>query len=103
MSRPIRELTIDVRRLDKAHFFEGKPRKDGSVPLYCTLAVFANKDGVDQYGQDAFVVQGVSKAAREAGQKGPTVGNSRTPQQQAPKPAATPPPSAPADDDSVPF
>lgn len=101
MSLPIRELTIDVRRLQKAHFFEGKPRKDGSVPLYATLAVFENLEGVDQYGSDSFVVQTVSKTAREAGQKGPSVGNSRVPKGKAPASPVTT--TEQAEEDGVPF
>jgi hypothetical protein len=41
------------------------------------VVLFENKDGKGQYGDDGFVVQSVSKEAREAGVRGPIVGNWR--------------------------
>lgn len=93
---------IDVTKLDKAHFFKGQKG------IYADLVLIPNKDGTDQYGNDGFVSQGVSKDARDKGTKGAIVGNYRkvnrgndakpTPQQAKPAPA-------PADDDhdDVPF
>lgn len=66
------KLSINVTKVDKAHLIEGKAGK------YLELILNENKNGVDQYGNDGFVTQGVSKAAREAGQRGPIVGNYRT-------------------------
>jgi hypothetical protein len=60
---------IDVTKLDKAHFFKG------TKGIYADLVLIPNKDGVDQYGNDGFVSQGVSKEAREKGEKGVIVGN----------------------------
>jgi hypothetical protein len=34
-----------------------------------------NRDGTDQYGYDGFIVQDVGKERREAGIKGPIIGN----------------------------
>ena len=60
---------IDVTKLDKGHFFKG------TKGIYADLVLIPNKDGVDQYGNDGFVSQGVSKEAREKGEKGKIVGN----------------------------
>jgi hypothetical protein len=60
---------IDVTKLDKGHFFKGQKG------IYADLVLIPNKDGVDQYGNDGFVSQGVSKEAREKGTKGAIVGN----------------------------
>jgi hypothetical protein len=34
-----------------------------------------NRDGVDQYGNNGFVVQDIGKERRQAGEKGPIIGN----------------------------
>ena len=60
---------IDVTKLDKGHFFKGQKG------IYADLVLIPNKEGVDQYGNDGFVSQGVSKEAREKGTKGTIVGN----------------------------
>jgi hypothetical protein len=62
---------IDVTKLDKTHFFKG------TKGIYADLVLIPNKDGADQYGNDGFVSQGVSKEARDAGKKGTIVGNYR--------------------------
>ena len=99
-------VKINVTRILKEHLFEGKAGK------YLDLVLMENKDGPDQYGNDGFVIQGVSKEARERGEKGPIIGNWKTverkmPAQQKPatKPAAQPAPAdgAPPEDDDVPF
>lgn len=71
----IQKVTFDVKRLDKSRFFEGKPRKDGTVPLYCELTLMSHRDGPDEYGNAGFTFQGVSKEERLNGVKMPTIGN----------------------------
>lgn len=91
------KLSINVTKIDKSHLIEGKSGK------YLELILNENKGGPDQYGNDGFVTQGVSKAAREAGQRGPIVGNYKIIPN---KPKAQPslPVSIPADNhDDVPF
>lgn len=91
------KLSINVTKIDKSHLIEGKAGK------YLELILNENKNGVDQYGNEGFVTQGVSKAAREAGQRGPIVGNYKT---VGAKPKAQPTlPIAPSNDnhDDVPF
>ena len=66
-----------------------------------------NKDGGDQYGNDGFVSQGVSKEARDKGEKGKIVGNYKKihrPEAPQAKPAAKAKvPHEPDQDDDVPF
>jgi hypothetical protein len=64
-------LSIKTEKIEKQHLIEGKNGKILSVVL------FENKDGKGQYGDDGFAVQGVSKESREAGTRGPIVGNWR--------------------------
>jgi hypothetical protein len=94
---------IDVTKLDKGHFFKGQKG------IYADLVLIPNKDGVDQYGNDGFVSQGVSKEAREKGTKGAIVGNYKqikragdTAAPQKVKAETKPDPSLDPDDD-VPF
>lgn len=94
---------IDVTKLDKNHFFKGQKG------IYADLILIPNKDGVDQYGNDGFVSQGVSKEVREKGTKGSIVGNYKkinrggdTPAPQKAKPETKHDPSLSPDDD-VPF
>jgi len=65
----MQSLNIDVTKIDKAAIYEGKKGK------YITLTLMDNRDGTDQYGNDGFVVQDIGKQRREAGEKGPIVGN----------------------------
>jgi len=49
----------------------------GAKGTYLDLALFENKDGKGEYGDDGFIVQEVTKEKREAGVKGPIIGNWR--------------------------
>jgi len=95
---------VDVKKLLKEHFFQGKVNKDGHAPLYADLCLMPSSD--DKYGNDFFIVQSVNKEARERGERGPIVGNAKYPQQQQQaqpaRPPAAPPPPVEADED-VPF
>lgn len=53
-------LKVDVRKLLKDRFFEGKPDKDGHRPLYADLVLMPKKE-VGQYGDTHFVVQSKKK------------------------------------------
>jgi hypothetical protein len=53
-----------------------KQDKDGK-PAYLDAVLMANKGGTDKFGNDGFIIQDVSKEAREAGEKGPIIGNWR--------------------------
>lgn len=104
MPNPLITGKIDVTKISRDHIFHGKKGK------YVDFAIFANRDGPDQYGFTHVVVQSVSKEARERGERGPIIGNasliatgtqaapSRPPQQ----PRNNPPQPTPAADD-IPF
>ena len=53
-------IKVDVRKLEKARFFEGKPDKNGHKPLYADLVLMPKKD-VGQFGDTHFVVQSKKK------------------------------------------
>jgi len=88
--------SINVTRVLKEHIIAGKNGK------YLGLAFFEN-DKPDQYGNDGFVTQEISKEARESGEKGPILGNWKYAKK---KPAPARKPEPPADepkDDDIPF
>jgi hypothetical protein len=51
---------IDVRKLDKLRFFEGKPDKDGHKPLYADIVLVARKE-VGKFGDTHIVKQSKKK------------------------------------------
>lgn len=63
-------LSINVNKIDKSAI---KPHKNGGK--YLALTLFDNKNGVDQYGYHGFVTQDIGKERRDAGERGPIVGN----------------------------
>jgi hypothetical protein len=65
----MKTVKINVSRIDKSAIYEGKNGK------YVDLVLFDNRDGTDQYGNDGFVTQDIGKERREAGEKGPILGN----------------------------
>lgn len=65
----MQKLKIDVTKIDKSHLFTG------AKGTYLDLTLMDNRDGVDQYGNSGFIVQDVTKEKREAGIKGPIIGN----------------------------
>lgn len=95
---------IDVSKIDKAHLFEGKKGK------YLDIALHQKPN---EYGDDGFITQSVSKEARDKGVKGAIIGNWKTVGQKAANGKSTQRQSAPAsskpetplsdDDQSLPF
>ncbi len=102
-------IKITTGKIDKSLLFRGQKG------TYLNITLKDNKDGQDEYGNDGFVVQEVSKAEREAGKRGPIIGNwkhvGQKPQPKAAPPqkqsAASRPPADPeldpTEDDDVPF
>jgi len=96
-------VKIDVTKLDKARFHKGQKG------TYADLNLIIDLDQVDQYGNNGFITQSVTKEEREAGLKLPILGNGKIywreePQQQGyqPPPAQQTKQSAPpADDDDL--
>jgi hypothetical protein len=64
-------LKIDVTKIDKSRLYEGKKG------IYLDAALLTNKDGQSKYGDDGFIVQSIPAEAREAGERGPIIGNWR--------------------------
>ncbi len=65
------KLKIDVTKINKGDLYEGKKG------VYLDATLFHNKDGESKYGDDGFVVQSIPQERREAGEKGPIIGNWR--------------------------
>ena len=64
-------ISIDVTKIDKAHLVAGKKG------TYLNLTAFIDPNEADQYGNNGMVTQGLNKEARDAGQKGAILGNSK--------------------------
>ena len=78
---------IDLTKIKKAKIYEGKKGK------YLNLTAFINLDEEDQYGNNGMVTQGLTKEARDAGEKGAILGNGKIfwREDSAPKPQASAP------------
>lgn len=63
------KINIDVTRLDKSAFFKGK---NGT---YCSLIIWPNRDGEDQYGNTSTVKQDLGKDRRD--EKTQIIGNGK--------------------------
>lgn len=62
---------IDVTKIVKGDLFEG------TKGVYLDAVLIPNKDGQSKYGDDGFIVQGLPKERRDAGERGPIIGNYR--------------------------
>ncbi len=98
----MQKLKIDVTKIDKSALFKG------AKGTYMDLVLIENRDGPDQYGQDGFIAQEISKERRDRGEKGPIIGNWKHVGKQESRPstqngAAPPSQSADFDDDEIPF
>lgn len=84
----MQSLKIDLSKFTGATRFQSKSGVDhiaiplaangvyiGEKGLYLELTLRDNKDGTDQYGNDGFAAVNLSKEQRDAGEKGPIVGN----------------------------
>lgn len=47
----------------------------GEKGAYLEITTMDNRDGSDQYGNDGFITVDLGKQRREAGEKGPIIGN----------------------------
>lgn len=101
------KLKIAVNKIDKARLFKGK--KD----TYLDAVLVENRDGPDQYGNDGFIAEDVTKEERAAGTRGAIIGNwkhlgskpggrpAQQPKRPPQRPSADPDLDAPEDD--IPF
>ncbi len=90
-------VSINVTKIDKTGLIEGKNGK------YLSLAMWENKTGVDQYGNAGFVTQDLGKERREAGEKGPILGNYRIMGERKSSAPTGQSHAAPSSDDDIPF
>ena len=105
MEKQLISLNLNLSLVNKARLYSGKKGKYLSAVLHLTPTV-------DQYGNNGFIVESVSKEERQAGQRGTIIGNAKilTPASETnvtPQVTAyTPPASSQAgkyDDDDLPF
>lgn len=98
-------IKLDVSKIDKSLLFKG------AKGTYCDITLMDNRDGTDQYGNDGFVIQDVGREKRDAGIKGPILGNwKHVGQSSRPVQKSMPPAPAQVDnsatdnmDDDIPF
>jgi hypothetical protein len=64
-------FSIDVTKLDKERFVKGKKG------TYANLTTFVDIDNVDQYDNNGFISQSISKEERTNGVQLPILGNVR--------------------------
>lgn len=97
----MKKLKIDVTKINKNYLFKGEKG------TYLDLVLLDNRDGVDQYGNSGMIVQEVSREDREAGIKGPILGNWKevgAKKSAAPRPQPTPQKrQTPVEDDDIPW
>lgn len=63
-------LSIDVSKIDAKRLYKGKKGHYLSATLFL-------KEEVDQYGNNGFLVESITKEEREAGKKGTILGNAK--------------------------
>ena len=95
-------LNIDVTKIDKNALYKGKKG------TYLNLTLLENRDGEDQYGNHGFIIQDIGKERREAGERGPILGNwkhlkQRAQDKPAAQNAANTNAAQPEEDVSIPF
>lgn len=69
-------IKLDVKKLDKARFFQGKPDKNGHAPLYCDLVLVERKEP-GKYGDTHFIKQACSKEERLNKVEMPIIGSGK--------------------------
>ena len=96
-------INIDVSKIDKSRLVKGKKG------TYLDLTTMIDTDQQDQYGNNGFIAQAVSKEERQGGTKGNILGNSKvvwvepTVAQAAPAEQETAPDFDDFQDSEVPF
>lgn len=81
--RPIK-LKIDVTKILKDHLYKG------AKGTYLDCVVWPNKNGAGQHGDTHYIVQELNRQARDAGERGPIIGNATVPEQEQPQPVPRP-------------
>lgn len=76
MAKPPIKIKINYSRIVQSALYDGKNGQ------YLDLVAWPNKNGPDQYGNTHMVCQELPREAREAGERGPILGNLRLPEDQ---------------------
>jgi hypothetical protein len=63
-------LNIDVSKIDAKRLYKGKKGQYLSATLFL-------KEETDQYGNNGFIVESITKEEREQGKKGTIIGNAK--------------------------
>lgn len=98
------DISLDVSKIDKTALYESP--KTGKKYLNVTVLI---RDEKDQYENDGFIVQKISKSRKDAGEKGPILGNAKIVDWDAPKTGGeksnrnAPQQNAQDDDSDIPF
>jgi len=69
MAKIILNGSIDVKKIDKSRLYQGKKG------TYLSVSIVLDPDQLDQYENNGFIAESVSKDEREAGTKGTILGN----------------------------
>jgi len=69
MAKIILNGSIDVKKIDKSRLYQGKKG------TYLSVSIVLDPDQLDQYENNGFIAEAVSKDEREAGTKGTILGN----------------------------
>jgi len=88
-------LKIDVSKIDKARLFKG------AKGTYLDATVFVDLGEADKYGHHGMITQDVTKAEKDAGDRGPILGNCKVFWRDEQPEATSPQPAV--DDDALPF
>lgn len=112
----MQSLKIDLLKFTGARAFTSK---DGTafvaIPVeangvhvgekghYLDVTLMENRDGPGKYGDDGFASVNLPRERRDAGEKGPIVGNWRHIQRKAAVAAPAPAAAAPEGEDDIPF
>jgi hypothetical protein len=70
MSKKTIALNINVKKINKKRLYKGKKG------IYLDMVLFYNSE-TDQYEQNGFVVESISKEERQNGQQGTILGNAK--------------------------
>ena len=97
MSKVGISLKIDVTKIEKERLYEGKKGK------YLDATTFVDLDELDQYDNSGMITQDVSKEDKDAGVKGPILGNCKVFWKSDAKAKAKAPAPEKSFDDDIPF
>jgi hypothetical protein len=78
-------FSIDLTKIDKTRI-KDVIRKDGTTAKFLNLVMMTNEQS-DQYGNDGFIAESVTKEEKEQGKKGAILGNCKIVGKPAPAPA----------------